>query len=180
VTALHQVLAEIYSSEESARRVAREAGIDVTHVSWSPRMDDTWHSIVEEARQQTLLYDLVEVAQRQYPRRDDLRLAAEEDVPGDLVTHANLPLEVGRLKQQVATHDTLLRRIMAEIDPGPRKRTARAIFYAVLIALWSSWMIAPIREWYFVNPVPAAVVTAAAIVVAFVVRWLPEADNGQP
>lgn len=174
---LHQVLAEIYSDEASARRVALEAGVDVSHVSWTPRMDNTWLSIVEEARRQELLYNLVDVVIGEYPRRHDLRLAAQEAVPGDLVTHANLPLEVGRLKQQVATHDTLLRRIMAEIDPGPRKRTARAIFYAVLIALWSSWMIAPIREWYFVNPAPAAVVTAAAIVVAFVVRWLPEADN---
>ena len=89
-------------------------------------------------------------------------------------------MEVGRLKQRVDTHETLLRRIMAELDPGPRKRTARTIFYAVLVALWSSWMVAPIREWYLANPIQAAVISAAAIIVAFVVRWLPEADDEKP
>ena len=176
---LQAVLAELYTDRQSAERIARAAGVDPAHVAWSPRMDDTWHSLVEEARRQHLLYDLVAVVLREYPQHAPLRLAADEALPGAVVTHGELPIEVGRLKQRVDNHETLLRCIMAEIDPGPRKRTARTIFYAVLIALWSSWMIAPIREWYVINPISAAVVTAAAIIVAFVVRWLPEADDGK-
>jgi hypothetical protein len=38
-------------------------------------------------------------------------------------------------------------------------------------------MVAPVREWYLANPIQAAVISAAAIIVAFVVRWLPEADD---
>jgi hypothetical protein len=177
---LQAVLAELYTDRQSAERIARAAGVDPAHVAWSPRMDDTWHSLVEEARRQSRLYDLVAVVLREYPLHEPLRLAAEEAVPGAIVTHNELPMEVGRLKHRVDTHETLLRRIMAELDPGPRKRTARTIFYAVLIALWSSWMVAPIREWYLANPIQAAVISAAAIIVAFVVRWLPEADDEKP
>lgn len=174
---LQAVLAELYTDRQSAERLAREAGLDTARVAWSPRMDDTWHSLVEDARMQSRLYDLAAIALREYPRHTALRLAVDEALPGAAVTHSELPIEVGRLKQRVDTHETLLRRIMAELDPGPRKRTARTIFYAVLLALWSSWMIAPIREWYLVNPIQAAVITAAAVIVAFVVRWLPEADD---
>ena len=174
---LQAVLAELYTDRQSAERLANEAGLDVTRVAWSPRMDDTWHSLVEEARMQHRLYDLAAIALREYPRHVSLRLAVDDALPGAVVAHSELPMEVGRLKHRVDTHDTLIRRILAEIDPGPRKRTARTIFYAVLIALWSSWMIAPIRDWYVINPIPAAVVTAAAVIVAFVVRWLPEADD---
>ena len=174
---LQAVLAELYTDRQSAERIARAAGVDPTHVAWSPRMDDTWHSLVEEARRQHQLYDLVAVVLREYPQHAPLRLAADEALPGTVITPSELPMEVGRLKQRVDTHENLLRRIMAEIDPGPRKRTARTIFYAVLIALWSSWMVAPIREWYIANPIQAAVISAAAIIVAFVVRWLPEADD---
>lgn len=174
---LPAVLAELYTDRQSAERLAHEAGLDTAHVAWSPRMDDTWHSLVEEARRQHRLYELTAIALREYPRHTPLRLAVDEALPGAVVTHSELPIEVGRLKQRVDTHETLLRRIMAELDPGPRKRTARTIFYAVLLALWSSWMIAPIREWYLVNPIQAAVITAAAVIVAFVVRWLPEADD---
>lgn len=177
---LQAVLAELYTDRQSAERIARAAGVDPAHVAWSPRMDDTWHSLVEEARRQNRLYDLVAVVLREYPLHEPLRQAAEEAVPGTIVTHSELPMEVGRLKQRVDTHETLLRRIMAELDPGPRKRTARTIFYAVLVALWSSWMVAPMREWYLANPIQATVISAAAIIVAFVVRWLPEADDEKP
>lgn len=177
---LPAVLAELYTDRQSAERLAHEAGLDTAHVAWSPRMDDTWHSLVEEARRQHRLYELTAIALREYPRHTPLRLAVDEALPGAVVTPADLPIEVGRLKQRVDTHETLIRRIMAELDPGPRKRTARAIFYGVIAVLWSSWMIAPIRDWYVVNPVSAAVVTAAAVIVAFVVRWLPEADDEKP
>lgn len=177
---LQAVLAELYTDRQSAERIARAAGVDIARVAWSPRMDDTWSSLVEEARRQHLLYDLVAVVLREYPHHAALRLAAEEAMPGAVTTPSELPMEVGRLKHRVDTHETLIRRILAEIDPGPRKRTARTIFYAVLIALWSSWMVAPIREWYVINPIPAAVVSAAAVIVAFVVRWLPEADDEKP
>lgn len=177
---LQAVLAELYTDRQSAERLAHEAGLDTARVAWSPRMDDTWHSLVEEARMQSRLYDLTAIALREYPRHTPLRLAVEEVLPAAVVTPSELPMEVGRLKQRVDTHETLIRRILAELDPGPRKRTARAIFYGVLMALWSSWMVAPIREWYLVNLPSAAVVTAAAVIVAFVVRWLPEADDEKP
>lgn len=177
---LQAVLAELYTDRQSAERLAHEAGLDTAHVAWSPRMDDTWHNLVEEARRQHRLYDLTAIALREYPRHTPLRLAVDEALPGAVVTHSELPIEVGRLKQRVDTHETLIRRILSELDPGPRKRTARAIFYGVIAVLWSSWMIAPIRDWYVVNPVSAAVVTAAAVIVAFVVRWLPEADDEKP
>ena len=64
---LQAVLAELYTDRQSAERIARAAGVDPAHVAWSPRMDDTWHSLVEEARRQNRLYDLVAVVVREYP-----------------------------------------------------------------------------------------------------------------
>lgn len=58
---LQAVLAELYTDRQSAERLAREAGLDTARVAWSPRMDDTWHSLVEEARMQSRLYDLTAV-----------------------------------------------------------------------------------------------------------------------
>ena len=172
------VLAELYSDPESIRRVAHEANVDLTRVAFAPRAADTWHAIIQEAERQSRTAALAAIAVREYPNYAPLQLALAESVPSAIVPPDPIPVRVGRLEQRVDGHELTLRRILEMIDPGPRRRTAMALFWGILVTLWSSWLIVDIRVWYLSNPVQAVGISLAAIVAALVVRWLPEADHG--
>lgn len=174
---LATVLAELYSDPESIRRLATEAGIDVARINLAQPAVNAWPHVIQEAERQTRMAALAAIALREYPTYAPLQLALAEALPA-AVTPDPLPVRVGRLEQRVDGHESTLRRILEMIDPGPRRRTAMALFWCILIVLWSSWLIVDIRGWYLANPVQAIGITLAAIVAAFVVRWLPEADHG--
>lgn len=174
---LETVLAELYGDRQSIERVAHEANIDLARVAFAARPADTWHAVIQEADRQTRMAALAAIALREYPTYAPLALALAEASP-PLVTPDPLPVRVSLLEHRVDGHESTLRRILEMIDPGPRRRTAMALFWGILIVLWSSWLIVDIRGWYLSNPVQAIGITLAAIVAAFVVRWLPEADHG--
>lgn len=174
---LETVLSELYSDRESINRIAHEAGIDPSHVPTAGRAVDTWHAIITEAQRQSRMAALAAIVMREYPNYTPLHLAIAETQPTAMTPPDPIPVRVGRLEQRVDGHDTLLKRILALVDPGLRRRTSTAIFWLILVLLWSSWMIVDIRAWYIANPVQAIGITLTAIVAALVVRWLPEADN---
>ena len=176
--ALNSVLAELYSDTESIRRIANESGIDVARIAWTQPPVNVWAAVIEEARRQSRLTALAAIVIREYPTYEPLQLALVTAGETSAVAHDPLPVRVGRLEQRVDGHETLLKRIMAEIDPGPRRRTAMALFWGILVVMGASWLIFEFRAWYISNPVQAIGITAAAIITAFVVRWLPEADRG--
>lgn len=175
--ALENVLAELYQDRASIDRIAQEAGIDTARLPTAGRPLDIWHLVIQEAQRQSRMAALAAIVMHEYPNYTPLHLAIAETTPAAMVPPDPIPVRVGRLEQRVDGHDGIIRRILEQIDPGPRRRTACAIFWAILIVLWSSWMIVDIRVWYLSNPVQAGVLTAAAIIVAFIVRWLPEADR---
>ena len=175
--ALENVLAELYQDRASIDRIAHEAGIDVTHVAMTARAVDTWHAIIQEAQRQSRMAALAAIVMREYPNYTPLHLAIAEAQPAAMTPPDPLPVRVGRLENQVERHETTIEWLIRHVDPGPRRRTAVAIFWSILVVLWSSWMIVDIRIWYLANPVQAAGVTVAAIIAACIVRWLPEADN---
>ena len=174
---LETVLAELYPDRTSIDRIAHEAEIDLAHVPVSSRAADTWHAVIVEAQRQNAMTALAAIVMREYPHYTPLHVAIAEAQPAAMKPPDPIPIRVGRLEQRVDGHDTLLKRILAQVDPGPRRRTAVMIFWAILLVLWSSWMIVDIRLWYFENPVQAIGITVAALIAALVVRWLPEADN---
>lgn len=174
---LATVLAELYSDPESIRRLATEAGIDVARINLAQPAINAWPHVIQEADRQTRMAALAAIALREYPTYAPLQLALAEASPA-AVTPDPLPVRVSLLEHRVDGHESTLRRILEMIDPGPRRRTAMALFWGILIVLWSSWLIVDIRGWYLSNPVQAIGITLAAIVAAFVVRWLPEADHG--
>lgn len=174
---LATVLAELYSDPESIRRLATEAGIDVARINLAQPAVNAWPHVIQEADRQTRMAALAAIALREYPTYAPLQLALAETSPA-AVTPDPLPVRVSLLEHRVDGHESTLRRILEMIDPGPRRRTAMVLFWGILIVLWSSWLIVDIRGWYLSNPVQAIGITLAAIVAAFVVRWLPEADHG--
>lgn len=175
---LQAVLAELYSEPASIKRLATEAGIDVARIAWTQPAVNIWTAVIEEARRQSRLTALAAIVNHEYPTYEPLQLALVTAGETSAVAHDPLPVRVGRLEQRVDGHESTLRHILEAIDPGPRRRTAMALFWGILITLWSSWLIYDIREWYISNPVQAIGITLAAIIAAFVVRWLPEADRG--
>ena len=175
---LENVLAELYSDRQSIERVAHEAGVDLARVSMSSRAADTWHAITQEAQRQNRMTSLAAIAMAEYPNYTPLHLAVQDSAPAAMLPPDPLPVRMGRLESRVQEHETAIQWLRRHVDPGPRRRTAVMIFWAILLVLWSSWMIVDIRAWYIANPAQAIGITLTAIVAALVVRWLPEADNG--
>ena len=178
MAALSSVLADLYSDPESIRRLAAEAEIDIARVNLSQPAINAWAAVVREAERESRMAALAAIVIREYPAYAPLQAALAEVAPAaPAAAHDPIPVRVGRLEQRVEHHETTLRRILAAIDPGPRRRTAMALFWGILVALWSSWLIFDIREWYLSNPVQAIGISLAALLAAFIVRWLPEADR---
>jgi hypothetical protein len=176
---LESALAELYSDRASIERIATDAGLDLSLIAWAPRPLDTWHSVVSQARQQARLLALVAVPLREYPYHVGLHAAVQAEIPAVTAPVAEIPVRVGRLEQRVDGHDGLLHQITAAVFPGPRRRTAVAIFWIMIAVVAASWLIVEIRTWYLANIAQAAIITIAAVIAAFVVRWLPEADHEQ-
>lgn len=62
------MLAELYRDRASAERVAVEAGIDLSRVSFAAKPGDTWVALLNEADHQKKLADVVGIALREYPQ----------------------------------------------------------------------------------------------------------------
>lgn len=113
------------------------------------------------------------------------RAAYEASKPGGNRTYIYLS-RCGE-DSQTASHATLDRRIAAleadvrklwrAINPSLRQMVSRAIFYALLMALWSLWLIDDIQLWLVLHPGPAVAITLVVLIAAAVVRWLPENDD---
>lgn len=69
---LAEVLAELYSDDESARRIARTAGVDLTRVAFNAKAANTWSSLLNEADSQGKLAEVVRLAMQEYPSHQPL------------------------------------------------------------------------------------------------------------
>jgi hypothetical protein len=68
----------LYDTEQVARRIAREAGIGLLLVNISGSIIDIWDAILEEARKQHCLADIVHCALREYRDDDNLLELAQK------------------------------------------------------------------------------------------------------
>ena len=75
--ALRNVLAELYSDEVSARRVASDAGLDIRRIAFSTRADNNWTAILTEAEKRGAVTTIVSIAQEEYGLYQPLRAAIE-------------------------------------------------------------------------------------------------------
>src|SRR5262245_28717620 len=72
---LQTVLADLYRTNERALELAEQAGLDIASIPQSSRPKSTWWNILIEADRQLMLSAVVELARKEYPQREDLRLA---------------------------------------------------------------------------------------------------------
>ena len=76
LTALRNVLAVLYPTDDRARWVAAEAGIPTGQVAFVGAAIGSWHNLLQEARNQNQVPALIAVAQKAFPRNTDLGDAA--------------------------------------------------------------------------------------------------------
>ncbi|MBX7258668.1 MAG: tetratricopeptide repeat protein [Candidatus Hydrogenedentes bacterium] len=76
IAQLRDVLAGLFDSPDSARRVAADAGLRPDRLALQGSPQNYWHEIVEEARKAQLLGVLVRIASQQYPANAVLAEAA--------------------------------------------------------------------------------------------------------
>lgn len=77
---LRNVLAELYSDEESAKRVASDAGLPVVFIDWEGAPTDYWSKVVRQAELRWALRRLIDIALDEYtegPFHDELRRIRE-------------------------------------------------------------------------------------------------------
>jgi hypothetical protein len=81
------------------------------------------------------------------------------------------------IEHRVSTLERDVRRLWGVIRPSPRQMTARLLFWGLLVALWSMWMIKEVRDWLIAFPFQAIAITLALIIAALIIRWLPEDEH---
>jgi len=69
---LRDALARLYPLWKAAQRVAHDAGLDASRLDFTGNAREFWGSIIEEALKQHRLYDLVQIALKEYPEDPDL------------------------------------------------------------------------------------------------------------
>lgn len=79
---LLEILVELYPSPEDIVRLAADAGIDSSLISFGGEPRRIWYSLLNQAEKRQRVASLIEVAQRDYPRNERLRQLRSE-VGGD-------------------------------------------------------------------------------------------------
>lgn len=74
---LIDVLAMLYPDQASARTMAQTAGLDLQLISFDAKASNTWNSILDEAEKQDQTEILLNRAQQQYSRYNDLKVACQ-------------------------------------------------------------------------------------------------------
>lgn len=127
---------------------------------------------VDNERRKTLVDRRLELATEREKAAADIAILH----PGyPLTVVANAPLlehRVGKLERDILW-------IKGVLKPGPREIVARVVFYALLVAVWSMWMVKEIRDWLIFHPAQAITLTLVMVIAALIIRWLPEDDNDQ-
>jgi hypothetical protein len=72
---LGDVLAELYPTRESSYRVVEEAGLDRTRIRFNDAAVLNWFNILQYAKHQGQVLDILDFALQEYPRNELLRRA---------------------------------------------------------------------------------------------------------
>lgn len=114
---LCDVLAYLYPEKTSASRVAEDAGLSMALVALNDRAIDNWHTIVQEAKKQDRLAQLLAVVDEDYGNNPQLRAVSQ------------------RLRNQLATP---YKRVWQQLVT-PQQIIVGLIFLGILVSigLWS-------------------------------------------
>lgn len=76
--ALRDVLAHLYPEKSSASRVAEDAGLSLTLLALNDRAIENWHAVVQEAKKQERLAQLLSVVDQDYGGNPTLRAVSQQ------------------------------------------------------------------------------------------------------
>jgi len=74
---LRDTLADLYPDEPSARRLAAQAGLTLSRISFSSLAVNNWHAVLTEAHHASSLQSLLAIVTREYPHNVALKSATE-------------------------------------------------------------------------------------------------------
>lgn len=111
-------------------------------------------------------------------KRDELA-RERETVAGDMLLLGATPDKHAPLEHRVTTLERDVHWLKRLVKPGPRQILAKVIFFGMLVAAWSMWMVKEVRDWFIIHPAQAIIITLALILSALIIRWLPEDDHDQ-
>ncbi|OUC08060.1 hypothetical protein RY27_11240, partial [Litorilinea aerophila] len=73
---IQTILADLYPTEDAARRVVDQAGLNAQQIDFDGPAINRWHNILLEAERQGSVHAILAVAQAEYPRNQALSQAA--------------------------------------------------------------------------------------------------------
>lgn len=74
---LRNVLADLYETVDSTRRIVYDAGLEELQITFSSKSQDNWHSILREADKQGQVRQIVSLALAEYKENAKLQEAWE-------------------------------------------------------------------------------------------------------
>ncbi|MBV7326992.1 hypothetical protein KFU94_01765 [Chloroflexi bacterium TSY] len=75
---LRTILADLYPTENDTRRVVADAGLNARNIEFSSHATNNWHAILVEAQNSSQIDALMDVALREYPKKQGLKQAYDE------------------------------------------------------------------------------------------------------
>lgn len=116
-------------------------------------------------------------------RRTEMAIEREKCAADIAILHPVYPLtEVANaplLDHRVTKLERDVLWLKGVLRPGPRAIVARVVFYGLLIAVWSMWMVKEVRDWLIFHPAQAITLSLVMVIAALIIRWLPEDDHDQ-
>ena len=87
---LRNIFADLYGDESSARRLAHDAGLNMSSMNFSSRSIDNWHSILQEAINANRVSQLLNLVLTEYPDNPRLRAAVKDFLSTSLIDPASV------------------------------------------------------------------------------------------
>jgi len=114
-------------------------------------------------------------------RRTELSIERERTAADIAILHPGYPLAVvanaSIIEHRLTKLEDTVKHLWEKLNPGPRKIVAMATFYALIVVLWSTWLVKEFRDWMLDHPAQAIIISLALVVAALIIRWLPEDDH---
>ena len=122
LTKLRNILADLYETETTSRRLVADAGINSQLIAFSSRSIDNWQSILEEAQKQGKMDALIAVVEEQYPQAtfQEAVVAYRQQLTADSARPATGPSGRSRRRStdSFANYENGLEKLLAQLDPN--------------------------------------------------------------
>ena len=121
LTKLRNILAELYVTETSSRRIVADANINPQLIAFSPRSIDNWQAILEEAHKQNKLDSLLAVVEQEYdqePFKSAAKACRDYSEPDSRPTQPLISRRPRRSTDSFTSYENGLDKLLAQLESG--------------------------------------------------------------